>query len=224
MAKAWTSMLPMVKLWPAWMDSTPRRRLPKVSGRMRWRASMVGWVTYRGGFQRPRTCGRPLQWSVCSWVMRTASRRSKSHPTAARRARVSRFPRPASTRMRVVSVSSSVKLPELPEARMETRRPIGDSPGETLKIMAERRERVNGQGGYSPDLCGRIWREELARGEITSLLRISESNVGALKAHLCQGSVLCATGSRVCLKELRIEFARLIQLTAENSRVCSWFK
>jgi hypothetical protein len=47
--------------------------------------------------------------------------------------------------MRVLSVSSRVKLPELPEARMETRKPIGDSPRETLKIMAERGERVNAE-------------------------------------------------------------------------------
>src|SRR5690348_17762176 len=52
------------------------------------------------------------------------SRWSTFFSTAARRARVSRFPRPASTRRRVRSVSSSVRLPELPEARMETRKPI----------------------------------------------------------------------------------------------------
>jgi len=50
---------------------------------------------------------------------------------AARRASVSRLPRPASTRMRVRSDSSKVKLPELPDARMETRKPIGKSPRKT---------------------------------------------------------------------------------------------
>src|SRR5580704_8572558 len=65
--------------------------------------------------------------------MRTASRDSTSRPTAARRARVSRLPRPASTRMRVFSVSRRVKFPALPEARMETRNPIGTSPGENRK-------------------------------------------------------------------------------------------
>jgi hypothetical protein len=45
--------------------------------------------------------------------------------------------------MRVLSVSSKVKLPELPEARMETRKPMRNSPRETLRIMAERWEHVN---------------------------------------------------------------------------------
>src|SRR3984893_2712343 len=44
--------------------------------------------------------------------------------TAARRASVSRLPSPASTRRRVRSVSSKVMLPELPDAKMETRKPI----------------------------------------------------------------------------------------------------
>src|ERR1700723_2403432 len=43
---------------------------------------------------------------------------------AARRARVSRLPRPQSTRSRVRCVSSRVMLPELPDASMETRKPI----------------------------------------------------------------------------------------------------
>src|SRR5579863_4700671 len=60
--------------------------------------------------------------------MRIPSTCSKSFSTAARRASVSRLPRPQSTRRRVRSVSSSVRLPELPDARMETRRPIEVSP------------------------------------------------------------------------------------------------
>src|SRR5579859_1728375 len=90
--------------------------------------------------------------------MRTASRRSISHPTAARRARVSRFPRPASTRMRVVSVSSRVKLPELPEARMETRKPMRDSPGRNLENNGRAvgtRQRVRKMGGGKSDRDGR---------------------------------------------------------------------
>src|SRR5438094_4442153 len=44
--------------------------------------------------------------------------------TAARRASVSRLPRPVSMRRRVRSVSSNVMLPELPDAKMDTRKPI----------------------------------------------------------------------------------------------------
>jgi hypothetical protein len=61
--------------------------------------------------------------------------------------------------MEVLSVSSSVRLPELPEASMDTRSPIGQSPqrarattttrtgkrSKTAKMMAERANRVNGQ-------------------------------------------------------------------------------
>src|SRR5439155_1761357 len=52
--------------------------------------------------------------SMCSTVL----------STAARRASVSRLPSPASTRSRVRPVSSNVMLPELPDARMETRNAI----------------------------------------------------------------------------------------------------
>jgi hypothetical protein len=58
----------------------------------------------------------------------------------------------------MLSVSSRVKLPELPEARMETRKPMKDSPRkiaqpritaahymQTFKIMAERKKGVNAQ-------------------------------------------------------------------------------
>src|SRR5712664_1319302 len=106
------------------MVSTPFSRLPNVSGSIRCMAPSVGSVTYSGAFQRPSICGRPLQWSVCSWVMRMPSMWSTVLSTAARRARVSRLPRPASTRRRVRSVSSNVILPELPDARMDTRKPI----------------------------------------------------------------------------------------------------
>src|SRR5216684_2343122 len=57
--------------------------------------------------------------SMCSTVL----------STAASRASVSRLPRPASMRRRVRSVSSNVMLPELPDAKMETRKPIA-SPSE----------------------------------------------------------------------------------------------
>src|ERR1700730_8478739 len=104
--------------------------------------------------------------------------------TAARRARVSRLPRPASTRMRVVSVSSRVKLPELPEARMETRKPMRDPPGETLEMMAEGRERVNAEGDNSTNYWGSFRRERAVPGRITELFGILEADVGALEAHL----------------------------------------
>src|SRR5438552_2424054 len=91
---------------------------------MRCMASMVGSVTKSGAFQRPSICGRPLQWSVCSWVMRIPSRWWTVLSTAARRASVSRLPRPVSMRRRVRSVSSNVMLPELPDAKMDTRKPI----------------------------------------------------------------------------------------------------
>src|SRR6266478_6649616 len=83
--------------------------------------------------------------SMCSTVL----------STAARRASVSRLPSPASTRRRVRPVSSNVMLPELPDASMETRKPIvhpsGNSlhskilaaPKQILKMMAERCTRVN---------------------------------------------------------------------------------
>src|SRR5215467_5655293 len=79
-----------------------------------------------------------------------------SFSMAASRASVSRLPRPASTKRRVLSVSSKVMLPELPEASMETRKPIADSCEKNLNpkpqprskkqifsIMAERRHHVN---------------------------------------------------------------------------------
>src|SRR6266849_906608 len=56
--------------------------------------------------------------------MRIPSMCSTVRSTAASRASVSRLPRPASTRSRVRSVSSNVMLPELPDARMDTRKPI----------------------------------------------------------------------------------------------------
>src|SRR3984893_15191899 len=52
------------------------------------------------------------------------SRRSTYCSTAAKRARVSRLPSPASIRRRVRSVSSKVMSPEMPDARMEPRKPI----------------------------------------------------------------------------------------------------
>ena len=53
--------------------------------------------------------------------------RSTLSSMAASRASVSRLPRPQSTRSRVRCVSSRVMLPELPDASMETRKPIGCS-------------------------------------------------------------------------------------------------
>jgi hypothetical protein len=63
--------------------------------------------------------------------------RSTFTSMAARRASVSRLPRPQSTRSRVRSVSSSVMLPELPDARMETRKPIA-LPSNAVKISYKR--------------------------------------------------------------------------------------
>src|SRR6267143_1015730 len=115
------------------MVSTPFSRLPNVSGSIRCMAPSVGSVTYSGAFQRPSICGRPLQWSVCSWVIRMPSMWSTVLSTAARRASVSRLPRPASMRRRVRSVSSNVILPELPDARMDTRKPIA-SPSDAARV------------------------------------------------------------------------------------------
>jgi len=55
------------------------------------------------------------------------SSRSTVFASAARRRSVSRFPKPASTSRRVWEVSSKVQLPELPDARMLTRK-LMDSP------------------------------------------------------------------------------------------------
>lgn len=52
------------------------------------------------------------------------SSRSTVCSTAAKRAKVSRLPSPASIRSRVLSVSSKVMFPELPDASMDTRKPI----------------------------------------------------------------------------------------------------
>ncbi len=68
-------------------------------------------------------------WSECSWVMRMAVRDSGSTLMAARRSKVSLRERPASTRMRVLSVATRVELPFEDEARTETCRmmaPLGD--------------------------------------------------------------------------------------------------
>lgn len=69
-------------------------------------------------------CGRPLVWSVCSWLIRMPSRRPGFTPRHSRRRPSSLRLIPASTRMQVRSVSSSVQLPELPDARIETRKPM----------------------------------------------------------------------------------------------------
>ena len=49
--------------------------------------------------------GRPQMWSLCSWVMRIADRFSGARPMVARRWRICRGEKPASTRMRDDSVS-----------------------------------------------------------------------------------------------------------------------
>src|SRR3984893_9591227 len=59
--------------------------------------------------------------------MTIPSRRSTEWASAARRRSVSRFPKPASTSRRAREASSKVQLPELPDARMLTRR-LMDSP------------------------------------------------------------------------------------------------
>src|SRR5215470_582579 len=79
--------------------------------------------------------------------MRMPSRPWRSFSMLARRARVSRLPSPASMRRRVLAVSSTVMFPELPDARMETRKPIvapRAAAEQIFSIMAERRADVNG--------------------------------------------------------------------------------
>ena len=60
-------------------------------------------------------------WSECSCEMRMASTRSVEAPKAASRRSVSLRLKPASTSSRVLEVSTSVQLPELPEPRLITR-------------------------------------------------------------------------------------------------------
>jgi hypothetical protein len=60
--------------------------------------------------------GSPETWSECSCVMRMASSVFQVSPMDARRLASSFMLRPASTRMRVLSVASSAALPELPLA------------------------------------------------------------------------------------------------------------
>src|SRR6266478_5103986 len=74
------------------------------------------------------------------------STRSTLCSTAARRAKVSRLPSPASIRSRVLSVSSKVIFPELPDARMDTLKPIAFpqySAKQIFRIIAERTRGVN---------------------------------------------------------------------------------
>src|SRR5258707_5399972 len=74
------------------------------------------------------------------------STRSTHCSTAARRARVSRLPSPASIRSRVLSVSSKVIFPELPDASMDTLKPIAFpqcSAKQIFRIIAERTRGVN---------------------------------------------------------------------------------
>src|SRR5260370_39462858 len=84
--------------------------------------------------------------------MRMPSTWSTVLSAAARRASVSRFPSPASTRRRVRSVSSNVMLPELPDAKIETRKlivrsstsPCNFASKQIFRMMAERWRGVNG--------------------------------------------------------------------------------
>ena len=57
---------------------------------------------------------------------------------AASLASVSRLPSPASTSSRVCSVSSNVKFPELPDAKMEIRKPI-----DALQRLAKQQRKWN---------------------------------------------------------------------------------
>ena len=89
-------------------------------------------------------------WSECSWEMTMPSRCSTDCSITASRRSVSFLPRPASTSRRVDDVSSNVQLPELPDARMLTRRLMRSPrivPPEMARaagIMAERADSVNG--------------------------------------------------------------------------------
>src|SRR5258708_2304876 len=72
--------------------------------------------------------------SMCSTVL----------STAASRASVSRLPSPASMRRRVRSVSSNVRLPELPDASMDTRNPIVHL-SQTVQLKNPNRAPTNSQ-------------------------------------------------------------------------------
>ena len=107
---------------------------------------------------------------------------------------------------------------------METRNPMRDSPGETLKIMAERRERVNAEGDNSTDYWGNFGRDRAVPGRIKGLFGIRKARVGTLKAHLRQEGVLGAAGSGVGSEELRIFLVRLIQLIVKCGRLRGAFE
>src|SRR5260370_28053197 len=100
--------------------------------------------------------------------------RSTVRSTAARRASVSRLPSPASTRRRVRSVSSKVMLPELPDARMETRKPIADSSQKNPKSLSYNKTNFQDDGR-------RLCRRQLALYRKWHLIhRQDDSNCGCL--------------------------------------------
>ena len=75
---------------------------------------------------------------------------STSLPTAASRASVSRLPSPASTSSRVFSVSSNVMFPELPDAKIEIRKPIAAPSGLVQRFDA--RSSASRQVAHSTEL------------------------------------------------------------------------
>src|ERR1700722_9069816 len=95
--------------------------------------------------------------------MRMPSTRSgRSRPSASNRRSVSLRPIPASIRRVVDAVSINVELPALPEAKMEMRNEMRSSTckGVTLRILAERKQRVKNAKRASAPLLNR---ELLAR-------------------------------------------------------------
>src|ERR1700741_2150001 len=132
-----------------------------------------------------------------------------SVPTAAKRARVSRFPSPASTRMRVRSVSSNVRLPALPDARIETRKPMGIAPcqqpqgwktrpvlqQQTFKIMAERADSVNEQQTRNLSIVEKT--QQARRSRVSANPLIGPRTVTAICSGLKNSRASVCSSSRV---------------------------
>jgi len=113
----------MVKLWPAWMDSTPLRRLPK--------CRKDALERFHGGLGERRaevSRGEDLREAVAMIGVLVGDEDCVEAIDAAldsgEASEEFRVFRGQLNEMRVLSVSSRVKLPELPEARMETPQPM----------------------------------------------------------------------------------------------------
>src|SRR5208282_1184032 len=146
MEKAVISISPRVNRWEGRRVSMPGIFSTSARDTSRAYSANVPSVMYTGACQERLRLASPEMWSECSWDTRMPCTRSidpeASGPSAASRRRVSRRLKPASTSTRVVEVSTSVALPELPEPRINTRSEIAAPTGD-LAMMAKRPPRVN---------------------------------------------------------------------------------